>query len=161
MNMKTKRRVPQAYVAGSLRHSPVSWWKTYEKIGEVIEEAGMKAYIPHIHTTKAVGVTLENSILNVELDDNIRVKSYDHSVDAVKKSELIVAEVSYPSLGTGVEIGIALRLNKKIICLAKKGSNVSSMVRGAAKKGLIKMIDYDNDEEALNKLRNMLKVMGI
>jgi nucleoside 2-deoxyribosyltransferase len=161
MNMKTKKGIPQAYVAGSLRHSPVSWWKTYEKIGEVIEEAGMKAYIPHINTVKTTGVTIQNSILNPDLDDGIRAKTYDHSLDAVKKSKLIVAEVSYPSLGTGVEIGIALRLNKKIICLAKKGSNVSSMVRGAAKKGLIRMIDYDNDEEALNKLRDMLKVMRI
>jgi hypothetical protein len=38
--MKEKKETAQVYVAGSLRHTPMSWWKMYEKIGEIVEEEG-------------------------------------------------------------------------------------------------------------------------
>ncbi|MFH0711272.1 MAG: nucleoside 2-deoxyribosyltransferase [Candidatus Aenigmatarchaeota archaeon] len=157
--MEKKNKSAKVYVAGSLRHTPMSWWKIYEKIGKVVEEAGMEAHVPHLNTASTVGFT-DKEIFN-GLADHVVDKVFDADREQVEKSDIIVAEVSNPSLGSGIEIGWALDNNKKIICLTNNAMNVTPLIRGAAKKGLIKLIDYDNEKEGLNKLREMLKVMRI
>lgn len=57
---------------------------------------------------------------------------YERDVSWVKESDVIVADVSMPSLGVGYELAYAESLNKKIICLYREGSpkRVSSMISG-------------------------------
>jgi len=64
--------------------------------------------------------------------------------------DLVVAEVSKPSIGVGYEIGRAEAMKKKILCLYRSG-NVSAMVLG--NPGINK-VEYtvDNLEEKLAKL---------
>ena len=159
MNMIEKKKTAQVYISGSLIHTPMSWWKIYEKIGKVVEEAGMKAYVPHLHTANTVGFTDQEIIKG--LAEHVVDKVFDTDNEAVENSDIVVAEVSNPSLGSGIEIGWALTKNKKIICLTNNVMNVSPIVRGAAKKGLIKLIEYKDEEEALNRLGEMLRVMNV
>ena len=42
---------------------------------------------------------------------------HDRDINWLKSSDIIVAEVTNPSLGVGYEIAMALKLNKKVICL--------------------------------------------
>lgn len=158
--MREKKKTAQVYVAGSLRHVPMSWWPIYEKIGKVVEEAGMEPYIPHIDTVEAIDFPKEE-IHNPKMDEKVAEKIFNKDIETVENSDLIIAEVTYAALGTGIEIGWALTKNKKIICLVKNGTNLSSMIRGASKKGMIKLIEYDNEEEALNRLGEMLREMKI
>jgi len=49
-----------------------------------------------------------------------------HSYDDIKRSDVFLADVSYPSTGQGIEIAWADSLNKKIVCIHKKNSHYSS-----------------------------------
>ncbi len=42
-----------------------------------------------------------------------------NSKDIIQKSDLIVAEVSYPGTGLGIELGWAEQMGKRIICIYK------------------------------------------
>jgi len=58
---------------------------------------------------------------------------YSRDLDWLKSSDLMIAEVSTPSLGVGYEIATAIHLNKKVLCLynPKKGRKLSAMIAGS------------------------------
>lgn len=56
--------------------------------------------------------------------------AYEYNIENVKNCDLFVAECSYPSTGLGVELGIALSLDKPIIAVAHKDAKVSRLVQG-------------------------------
>lgn len=155
--MRNKKKIAQVYVAGSLKHAPREHWNIYEKIGKVVEEVGMNAYVPHLNSINTFGFT-DEEILN-GLAEHVVDKVFETDKKIVENCDIVVAEVSHPSLGTGMEIGWALAKNKKIVCLTKDVLNVTPLIRGATKKGLIKLIEYENEEEVLNRLREHLKVI--
>lgn len=55
---------------------------------------------------------------------------YKHDIKCVQTAEIILAEVSLPSIGLGIELGTAIHNNKSIIAFAKENSYVSRMVTG-------------------------------
>jgi nucleoside 2-deoxyribosyltransferase len=52
----------------------------------------------------------------------------------LKAADIVIADVTTPSLGVGYEIGRAVELGKRVVCLYRKieGSRVSAMIRGSA-----------------------------
>ena len=150
--------MPDIYIAGSLRHTPEEWWSVYEKISDVARKLGLETFVPHIDCAKKINQKNEE-LHNPNLDLSKRAEAYTTNLEAVKSSKLLIAEVTNTSTGTGVEIGFALKLKKPIICLARKDADVTSMVLGPAHLGLIKMIRYEEEGEALSKLEGMLKEM--
>lgn len=80
----------------------------------------------------------ENSLSDVEI--------FTRDMDWVKESDVIVAEVSTPSLGVGYELGQAEAMNKKIICLYREqeGKKLSAMVSG---NDYVKICEYKNLED--------------
>lgn len=48
--------------------------------------------------------------------------------------DLMLAEVSYPSTGLGIELGWASVGNVRIICIAKVGSQISSAIKAVAEQ---------------------------
>jgi nucleoside 2-deoxyribosyltransferase len=141
-----------------LRHTPEEWWTIYEKMADIVKKLGLKTFVPHIDCAKKIRQK-KKDIHNPKLDPSVRAKAYRVNLEAVRNSKLLIAEVTNTSIGTGVEIGFALQFKKPIICLARKDADVSSMVLGPAHLGLIKMIRYEKEEEALTKLESMLKEM--
>jgi len=74
---------------------------------------------------------------------------HDRDVELLEKSDAIVAEVTQPSLGVGYEIGRAVAMGKRILCLYRPQPDklLSAMIRGAddgGSKFLVK--DYKEDE---------------
>ena len=59
------------------------------------------------------------------------------------QSDIIIAEVSNPSLGVGYEIGRAIEKNKKIICLYKhqKHKKLSAMISGSENINILEYKD--------------------
>lgn len=57
---------------------------------------------------------------------------YERDVAWMKESDVVITEVSTPSLGVGYEIGSAQSLNKKILCLYRESPTrrISKMIRG-------------------------------
>lgn len=70
-------------------------------------------------------------------------------------SDVLVAEVSIPSLGVGFELGFADKLNKKIIAIYDKNytPKVTTMIRGNKR---ITLIPYQRIEEITNNLDKIL-----
>lgn len=82
---------------------------------------------------------------------------YQKNLEAVKNARLIIAEVSRPSTGTGFELGVALEMGKRTVCLASKDADVTSMVHGAQHHGLMKLIRYSDEADALAQPEALLR----
>jgi nucleoside 2-deoxyribosyltransferase len=78
-------------------------------------------------------------------------KIYERDMSWMKEADLIIAEVSTPSLGVGYEIGKAENLGKKILCLYRDNPNkrLSAMINGNPN---LKTIKYKTLEEAQKHL---------
>uniref|UniRef100_A0A673T5T4 2'-deoxynucleoside 5'-phosphate N-hydrolase 1 n=1 Tax=Suricata suricatta TaxID=37032 RepID=A0A673T5T4_SURSU len=61
---------------------------------------------------------------------------------------VVVAEVTQPSLGVGYELGRAVALNKRILCLFRpqSGRVLSAMIRGAADGSRFQVLDYEEGQ---------------
>jgi hypothetical protein len=75
------------------------------------------------------------------------------SKDVIRGSDLVLAEVSYPSTGQGIELGWADSSNIAILCVYRAGSDVS----GAIKTVCSEFIEYSSLEELIDKLESRLQ----
>jgi len=57
---------------------------------------------------------------------------YDRDLQWLESADVVIAEVTTPSLGVGYELGIADKLNKPVLCLfrEKHGKKLSAMLTG-------------------------------
>lgn len=78
-----------------------------------------------------------------EHEDGIKSK------DIIPASDAILAEVSYPSTGQGIELGWADASEVPIIGFYRSGANVSSALRFVA----LRLFEYESKEDMLQKLR--------
>ena len=67
------------------------------------------------------------------------------------KSSCLIAEVSFPGTGIGLELGRAESNNIPIICVIKKGYKCSSSV-----KRNFKVIEYSDRKDLVNKLEKLI-----
>ena len=72
------------------------------------------------------------------------------------EANILIAEVTNPSLGVGYEIGRAIEHKKEIICLYRMNSNnrLSAMIAGSKN---IKCLYYNNYNDLINQLDICLK----
>ncbi|MCR4427755.1 MAG: nucleoside 2-deoxyribosyltransferase [Caldiserica bacterium] len=80
---------------------------------------------------------------------------YERDTSWIESSDVLIAEVSIPSTGIGYEIGYALSLKKKVLCLAREGVKVSAMIEG--NKNLT-FFRYRDPQEALGALEDFLEM---
>ena len=81
-------------------------------------------------------------------DDN----NYNHDRDFYKSIDLVIAEVSYPSTGLGIELGFLYDDNKKIYCIHKNNIKISSSINAITKK----IYQYENEENMLNIISDIV-----
>ncbi|MEG2015007.1 MAG: nucleoside 2-deoxyribosyltransferase [Clostridia bacterium] len=55
---------------------------------------------------------------------------YDKDISLLRNSNIVIAEISVPSLGVGYELAFAEKLEIPTYCFYKSGSTVSSMIIG-------------------------------
>jgi len=74
---------------------------------------------------------------NEEIERKDRILSdkqiHDRDMKWVIESDLLVAEVTVPSLGVGYEIGRAIEMNKPVLCLYRENADfeLSAMISGS------------------------------
>ncbi|KAM4042700.1 5-hydroxymethyl-dUMP N-hydrolase [Anomaloglossus baeobatrachus] len=84
---------------------------------------------------------------------------HDRDVSWLQQADVVVAEVTQPSLGVGYELGRAVAMKKKILCLFRVSSGrvLSAMVRGADNGSSVLVKDYEpQDVEGI--LREYLSI---
>jgi nucleoside 2-deoxyribosyltransferase len=84
---------------------------------------------------------------------------YTRDVRWITECDFLLAEVSTPSHGVGYEIGYALTLGKKVLCLYRKGRKVSKMILGNPHPQLT-VRDYETPDQAVSMLNSYLKAQS-
>ena len=81
---------------------------------------------------------------------------HDRDMDWIRNADLMVAEVSVPSLGVGYEIASAIRLGKPLLCLFNRNAKhrLSAMISGS---DALKVEKYDSPEQAGKILEEFIK----
>ena len=72
----------------------------------------------------------------------------------LKDADLVLAEVSTPSLGVGFEIGLAQAMGKEVFCLHREsvGRRLSAMIAGNPGLSLHPYADYEEAEQLLERI---------
>lgn len=69
-----------------------------------------------------------------------------------KECDLVLAEISYPATGQGIELGWANMFNIPIYCIYQKGQDVS----GSALSIAAKRAEYSDSEDLIVQLSSLL-----
>ena len=77
-----------------------------------------------------------------------------HSKTIISKVDLVIAEVSYPSTGLGIELGWANDANRMILCLHQQQSTPSTSLRIISDQ----FLQYTDPEDLITKLAGMAPV---
>jgi len=81
-----------------------------------------------------------------------------NSKDYLKNEcELMIAEVSFPSTGLGIELGWANSYNVPIVCIYRKGSKLSGSLKVVAGN----FVEYSNSKELISGIKKILKQMQV
>ena len=68
--------------------------------------------------------------------------------EEIRSSDLVVAEVSYSSMGEGIELGWADMLGRKIICFHKESENPSKWLKMISEE----FIPYKDSADFIQKM---------
>jgi nucleoside 2-deoxyribosyltransferase len=76
---------------------------------------------------------------------------HDRDMDWIIESDVIIAEVTSPSLGVGYEIAMAIQLKKRVFCFFnnKSGKRLSAMISGSDN---IQVYEYSTFEDVQRSL---------
>nr|AIA10569.1 unknown Function [uncultured bacterium] len=69
-----------------------------------------------------------------------------------EECDVILAEVSYPSTGQGIEIGWADTLHIPLVCLYKKNASISQSLYTVTNK----FVEYMDEEDLVKKITRVL-----
>lgn len=110
------------YFCGSIRGGR-KLATTYEKIIRLLGEYG-RVLTEHLGDDEQI--SRKDSLMS---DREI----HDRDLEWILESDLVVAEVTVPSLGVGYEIGRAIENRKPILCLFREGTEkrLSAMIAGS------------------------------
>ncbi len=75
------------------------------------------------------------------------------SEDSLKDVDIFLAEVRTAGTGLGIEIGFAHMYKKRIICMYKAWSQVSSSLKYVSEE----FIEYSDESDMIEKLKNIIR----
>lgn len=147
--MSADRPRPEIYFAGSIRGGR-SDQRLYQQLIQHLQSYG-------IVLTEHVGDEDLSMDGTGELPDP---DIYIQDTSWLRRADVLVAEVSTPSLGVGYEIGKAEEWGKPILCLYRPGDGryLSAMIMG--NKTLI-VKEYRNREDAVRLLDEFFSSIGM
>jgi nucleoside 2-deoxyribosyltransferase len=131
------------YFAASIRGGR-SLQTTYQAIVDHLKRSGHE-------------VLSENVAFETMAEQGISDKAiYAQDTAWLDECDVVVAEVTTPSLGVGYEIGYALHeAHKSVLCLCKAGTHLSAMLNGNADPGL-RILFYDDLPQAVAEVDQFL-----
>ncbi|MDG6960499.1 MAG: nucleoside 2-deoxyribosyltransferase [Nitrososphaerota archaeon] len=85
--------------------------------------------------------------------DRAAVNIFRRDKDAAEASDILVADVTDPSIGVGMEIMAAYKAGRRIILVARKGRVTSGMLAHMDRK---EFVEYEAEEEVYPSLLRAL-----
>ena len=81
---------------------------------------------------------------------------FNRDIKFLVDSDILIAEVSTPSLGVGYEIALAEKIGKKILCLHKyeEGKKISAVISGNPKLNFKSYTDIDEAKKIIDEFIN-------
>ena len=116
----------------------------------------MKIYISHSSEYDYIN-KIYNPIKNSNLSEsNSFVLPHESKIINTKaviaNSDLVIAEVSIPSTGQGIELGWTNYCKTPIVCIYKKGTKISSALKFITNN----FIEYENVNDMIDKLKEFI-----
>ncbi|MBI4713706.1 nucleoside 2-deoxyribosyltransferase [Candidatus Uhrbacteria bacterium] len=139
--------VKSAYIAGAYTNNQGldDDKVVHESLGRVCEEFDYESIIPFRDNP-------ENKKPREERDTRA---IYEWTEDQIKRCDVLIADVSNPSLGAGGELALARMFEKPIVLVSKKDSVISNFALG--NPAIVYHIKYETTEEVCRMLKNVLK----
>ncbi|RPI12654.1 MAG: nucleoside 2-deoxyribosyltransferase [Ignavibacteriae bacterium] len=116
-----------------------------------------KKIITHL---KQYGLVLNEDLLEEEgnkerTPEHMNAEVHNQYMEWLKKCDIVIAEVSIPSLGVGYEIGRAMEDGKPVLCLFHESDEkLTAMIKGC---DALHCTEYKSSEEALQIIDNFIK----
>ena len=76
----------------------------------------------------------------------------------MKQCDLVVADVTIPSLGVGYELAYAENLKKKIICCYEIDKNISGLIKGNSN---FLQVPYTDLKDLITKIKEVMEELKI
>ena len=107
-------------------------FKKLERFGDVIQPFDPEKGINQIGSRREHGLSM-----------------HDRDVVLLTMCDVMVAEVTHPSLGVGYEIGRAVELGKPVLCLYRPlpRKKLSGLLRGMDNSEYLRVVDYDAPDQ--------------
>ncbi|MFH0928486.1 MAG: hypothetical protein V1821_03365 [bacterium] len=145
--LRTVTTLRSAYISGALTNLPEAektpQKKFYEDLAAACGELGIKAYVPHLFTDPDKHKGMGSGAV------------HDMDVREVLARDVLIAEVTYPSLGTGGELVEAEKAGRPIVLLSRSDAQVSRFALGNS--AVVYHVKYQNTALACRWLKNVLK----
>jgi len=108
-----------------------------------------------VEELKTYGAVLTEHISLEEVSFDLSDRHiHDRDLEWLSSSDILIAEVTTPSLGVGYEIGRAVAMEKPVVCLYRKSgeAKLSAMIGGSDG---VSVYEYETVEEASNILSDV------
>jgi hypothetical protein len=140
-------QLTKVYISGALTsvENVENLKRFYEAIGRICSECGLQPYIPHLHTDPVKHPNIQPE------------QVWKTDKECILSSALVVAYVSTPSLGVGMELAYAEEYNIPIILMYEMNQPVSRMVRGLPEKVKIAEVAFEGYDNGLSQLRQVIR----
>ena len=126
----------QVYLSGPIIHENLRKDDFYKSVIKLLEEKEIDVFAPQFMAASDAKYI------------------YERDVHQVRKSDLLIAEVSNPSLGVGMELMLAIELGKPVLMFRHRESErLSRMAFGATGKVLFEYSSLDEVEDILAQIR--------
>lgn len=144
----------KAYFSASV-HGRSVYKDQYKRIIDTLKKCGYDVFAEHVMETDAEGIDRQS---NQEIKD-----VYKNLINRIKKSDLVVAEVSTPSVSVGHEITEAINLSKPVILLHSDSGNRAMLLEGMSDAKVQNISYFDNDlvnllEGAIEEAKKLIDV---
>lgn len=138
----------KVYFAGSIRGGRDCVF-TYQSIVRLLEDLGHSVLTKHV----------ADPSLTVATDTSNPTEVYDRDMSWMRSADVVVAEVTVPSLGVGYELGMATCQQKPTLCLYRGKSDLrklSNLIRGHTGQAFC-VSTYESENELREVVSNFIK----
>ncbi len=80
---------------------------------------------------------------------------FDWDTNCVKTCDLFIADCTYPAIGLGYELGVALESKKKVLAIAEEDAKISRLVLGVTSPKF-EFMRYKDIKEIIPKIKELL-----